>query len=315
MTNATPPEEIMNIEAVNGEHPASVKHIGMWICKNLACKAVLRPEDSFCNKCSCYICHRFDVKKDESLCYLKRQLVIAKDARRLNSLCDHIFLVCRLLEGTSRFKELLEIVEDAKVKLESEVGPLDGMSAKMAQGIVRRSSTGIDVQKLCTTAIQKADEWLTSPDPHLQDSLPTACIFNFTDATSSSITIILKETLPSDTVKGYKLCRNATEAQMTVSSKQELLSYRKLGVNASSTRQLSEDYEDVIKLLRQLECHGHIDSDFRKKFMTWYSLRSTDQEGRAVSTLIETLGEDPNGLAEQLVDAFGEIIALKKPRT
>ncbi|GJN35116.1 hypothetical protein PR202_gb23855 [Eleusine coracana subsp. coracana] len=103
---------------------------------------------------------------------------------------------------------------------------------------------------------------------------------------------------------------------MTVSSKQELLSSdRKLGVNPSSTRQLSEDSEDVIKLLRQLECHGHIDSDFRKKFMTWYSLRSTDQEGRAVSTLIKTLGEDPSGLAEQLVDAFGEIIAWKKPRT
>jgi hypothetical protein len=104
--------------------------------------------------------------------YLKRQLVIGKEARRVDIICHRIYLTYRLLEGTGRFKELHEIIEDAKDKLESEVGPLDGMSAKMARGIVSRSSVGIDVQKLCSIALQKADEWLSSPDLHLQGNYP-----------------------------------------------------------------------------------------------------------------------------------------------
>jgi hypothetical protein len=107
-----------------------------------------------------------------SCSYLKRQLVIGKEARRVDILCHRIYLTYRLLEGTRRFKELHEIIEDAKDKLESEVGPLDGMSAKMARGIVSRSSVGIDVQKLCSIALQKVDEWLSSPDLHLQGNYP-----------------------------------------------------------------------------------------------------------------------------------------------
>lgn len=104
--------------------------------------------------------------------YLKRQLVIGKDARRVDILCHRIYLTYRLLEGTNRFKELYEIIEDAKEKLENEVGPLDGMSAKMARGIVSRSSAGIDVQRLCSAAIQKADELLSSSDLHLRGNDP-----------------------------------------------------------------------------------------------------------------------------------------------
>jgi hypothetical protein len=66
------------------------------------------------------------------------------------------------LDGTTRFKELHRIVEDAKAKLESEVGPLDGTSSKMARGIVGRLHVAADVQKLCTLAIEKANEWLSS---------------------------------------------------------------------------------------------------------------------------------------------------------
>uniref|UniRef100_A0A0A9EPP8 Fibronectin type-III domain-containing protein n=1 Tax=Arundo donax TaxID=35708 RepID=A0A0A9EPP8_ARUDO len=405
--------------------------------------------------------------------------------------------------------------------MESEVGPLDGMSAKMARGIVSRSSAGIDVQKLCSIAIQKADEWLSNPDLHLQDSLPAACRFRFVDITSSSLVVILKEISSSDTIKGYKLwywksreqpsmeepvivpkdqrkilvfnlspcteysfrvmsftedgilghsesrcytgseevfvkratqnavgggtqtqsrdrsqsfkstgfkirniwktfqecwdedgcfegfcedmheglcSRSATDAEQAENSEQGQLSgaCRKLHFNKSSvpdlnvevpvpmdytekhyyskmglvrsddsggsetcagrrsaeppavesrlvgkvkstdvdrceqngasaiccekqlsgtTRLLDEDYEHCIKVIRQLECNGHIENDFRKKFLTWYSLRSTDQERRAVTTFIKTLIEEPISLAEQLVDSFEEIINCKKPRT
>lgn len=92
----------------------------------------------------------------------KKQLIVAKDARRVDVLCYRIYLSYRLLDGTSRFKELHNIIKDAKSKLETEVGPVDGISAKMARGIVSRLSVGGDVQKLCCLAIEKADEWLAS---------------------------------------------------------------------------------------------------------------------------------------------------------
>jgi hypothetical protein len=86
MPRATPPEVSKNIELqkqsvpsiaigqtstkemANGGHPINgVKHISTWVCKNLACKAVIPSEDSFCKRCSCCICHRFDDNKDPSL--------------------------------------------------------------------------------------------------------------------------------------------------------------------------------------------------------------------------------------------------------
>ena len=97
--------------------------------------------------------------------FWKRQLIVAKDARRVDSFCSRIYLSHRLLDGTTRFKELHRIVEDAKAKLETEVGPLDGTSSKMTRGIVGRLSVSADVQKLCSLAIEKADEWLRSNIP------------------------------------------------------------------------------------------------------------------------------------------------------
>lgn len=66
------------------------------------------------------------------------------------------------MDGTSRFNELHKFVDDAKAKLETEVGPVNGVSAKMARGIVCRLSVAGEVQRLCSLAIEKADEWLNS---------------------------------------------------------------------------------------------------------------------------------------------------------
>ncbi|KAJ7973893.1 VIN3-like protein 1 [Quillaja saponaria] len=143
--------------------------------------------------------------------YWKKQLIIAKDARRVDALCYRIYLSYRLLDGTSRFKELHEIVNDAKSKLETEVGPINGVSAKMARGIVSRLSIAGDVQKLCSLAIEKADEWLASvpcADPNCREgSLPAACKFVFEEVSSSSVVIILIEMLSasSENIIGYKL--------------------------------------------------------------------------------------------------------------
>ncbi|KAE9600924.1 putative oberon, PHD finger domain-containing protein [Lupinus albus] len=92
----------------------------------------------------------------------KKQLVIVKDARRVDVLNYRIYLRYRLLDGTSKFKELHQIVVEAKAKLETEVGPFNGVSAKMARGIVSRLSIASDMQNLCSLAIEKADSWLAT---------------------------------------------------------------------------------------------------------------------------------------------------------
>jgi hypothetical protein len=98
---------------------------------------------------------------DNGRCW-KKQLNIAKDARRVDVLCYRIYLSYRLLNGTSKFKDLHQMIQEAKAKLETEVGPLDGVSAKMARGIVSRLPIASDVQRLCTLAIEKADSWLAN---------------------------------------------------------------------------------------------------------------------------------------------------------
>lgn len=149
----------------------------------------------------------------------KKQLIVAKDARRVDVLCYRIYLSYRLLDGTSRFKELHDIIKDAKSKLETEVGPVNGVSAKMARGIVSRLSVAGDVLKLCLLAIEKADEWLatvSNMNPKCrEDSLPAACRFLFEEVTSSSVVIILIElsTVSAYDIKGYKLwyCKSREE--------------------------------------------------------------------------------------------------------
>lgn len=137
----------------------------------------------------------------------------------MDLLCYRIFLSYRLLDGTSKFKELHEIIKEAKSKLETEVGPINGVSAKMARGIVSRLSVAGDVQTLCSIAIEKADEWLairsSSTVDDKEGSLPAACRFLFEEVTSASVVIVLIElsTASSYDVKGYKLwyCRTREE--------------------------------------------------------------------------------------------------------
>ncbi|KAI4344417.1 hypothetical protein L6164_011647 [Bauhinia variegata] len=75
------------------------------------------------------------------------------------------------------------------------------------------------------------------------------------------------------------------------------------------------DFEYYVKVIRRLECEGHIEKNFRQKFLTWYSLRATPQEVRIVKVYIDTFLEDPASLAEQLVDTFSECISSKRQST
>lgn len=83
---------------------------------------------------------------------------------------------------------------------------------------------------------------------------------------------------------------------------------------SEGSRSLDENFEYCVKIIRWLECEGHIKKEFRLKLLTWFSLRSTEQERRVVNTFIQTLSDDPSSLAGQLVDSFSDIISSKRPR-
>lgn len=492
--------------------------------------------------------------------------MIAKDARRIDVLCHRILLSFRLLDGTSRFNELHQFVSEAKAKLETEVGPVDGVSAKMARGIVSRLSVAVDIQRLCSLAIEKADELMASKStaatnitgnyvvnigiimndlivicflcsyflPLAEGSLPAACKFLFEEVTSSSIVVLLIElsTSSDDDIKGYKLWYRKTKEEVypkepacvfprdqrrvwisnlqpcteysiriisytdtgdfghsevkfftksveiiqknrnsiagspekekslnggSSSAKQDHKSsteiesdsgfkvrdlgkilrlalaqehcclesfcgadtkkhfgvhddvkletreqklppvLRQLDLNVASVPDLNEEFaplessrdegngctfgqavevddafshevqrklgevqaveskvvvcqkrkhftngemqdsdstltngshsqvdnksgcldenfEYCVKIIRWMECEGYIKKDFRLKLLTWFSLRSTEQERRVVNTFIQTLIDDPSSLAGQLVDSFSDIVSGKKPR-
>lgn len=82
--------------------------------------------------------------------------MIAKYARRVDVLCYRISLSHKLLSSTEKYQSLHEIVDEARKKLESEVGPIDDLE-NMARGIVNRLSVGAEVQKLCASAVDLLD--------------------------------------------------------------------------------------------------------------------------------------------------------------
>ncbi|KAM0041167.1 putative fibronectin type III, immunoglobulin-like, oberon, PHD finger domain-containing protein [Helianthus debilis subsp. tardiflorus] len=448
--------------------------------------------------------------------YWKKQLTIAKDSRRVDSLCYRIYLSFRLFDGTRRFQELHDIVKDAKSKLETEVGPLSGVSSKMARSIVSRLSVSGEVQALCNAAIEKADEISTTLSTASLDdkgSVPAACKFIFEEVTSSSVVLVLivPSTASSNSIIGFKLWYSKTteetlakdpistfprsQRRILISNLQPCTEYsfrivsynengdlghseakcftesveilhknsagvtvrhdegtsgakdvesdsgfkvRDLGkilrlawveergylddisgadlsglgrmVNPETTKaeelpftshgldlniatvpdlneevappndssrdeadhgsggsenwaqhgpngevpavdsqaevsrkrpasteihdcdsvlvnisspfpankggagNLDENFEYCVKMIRMLECEGYIKQEFRLKLLTWFSLRSTEQERRVVNTFIQTLIDDPSSLAGQLVDSFADIINNKKPR-
>lgn len=70
-------------------------------------------------------------------------------------------------------------------------------------------------------------------------------------------------------------------------------------------KQMKEsDYEYSVRIVKRLEHEGHLNKDFRVKFLTWFSLKATMQERRVVSIFVDTLIDDPSSLAEQLIDSF-----------
>lgn len=69
-----------------------------------------------------------------------------------------------------------------------------------------------------------------------------------------------------------------------------------------------------VKVVRMLEKQGHLPSEFRKAFLTWFSRRATAADKEEVNVFIDTLGDDAEQLAGQFLDTYEEVITSKKPR-
>lgn len=93
-------------------------------------------------------------------------MFIAKETRRVDILCYRISLSQKLLKGTTKYEKLYEIVDEAVKLLEAEVGPLTGLPVKMGRGIVNRLSSGPDVQKFCSSAVDLLDSMFSSTTLH-----------------------------------------------------------------------------------------------------------------------------------------------------
>lgn len=241
-----------------------------WVCRNTACKAHLPQGASFCQRCSCCICKKFDDNKDPSLwivctpeplnvemdcrlsCHIecalsndmagvvadgpdilldgsyqccscgkisdligcwKKQLLIAKDARRVDTLCHRLSLSYRLLHGTYKHKTLHELVEKAIQKLEAEVGSITEGSAKFARGLVNRLSSSTEVLELVILALEKADASDEEPVLNHKAEVETVtvqeknagmlCTIEFDEVSSSSILLTVKG--GGELVTGYRI--------------------------------------------------------------------------------------------------------------
>ncbi|XP_052199288.1 VIN3-like protein 2 isoform X2 [Diospyros lotus] len=158
-------------------------------------------------------------KANDLLGCWRKQLITAKDTRRVDILCYRVSLSQRLLAGTKHYHKLFEIVDQAVKKLEADVGPLTGLPVKMARGIVNRLSSGPEVQRICAFAVESLDTMLAetvshvSSNPAIQEfKLIASNIIRLEDVSASSVTVILgSKDLPAENIVDYTLWHRKTE--------------------------------------------------------------------------------------------------------
>ncbi|CAO2164011.1 unnamed protein product [Urochloa humidicola] len=82
--------------------------------------------------------------------------------------------------------------------------------------------------------------------------------------------------------------------------------------DSTSKNYMEQQYEYCVKVIRWLEHEGHMDGDFRVKFLTWFSLKATAQDRRIVGAFVDALIDDPPSLVAQLMDAFMDVVCIKE---
>ncbi|KNA12230.1 hypothetical protein SOVF_127930 isoform B [Spinacia oleracea] len=442
-------------------------------------------------------------KMNDLMSCWRKQLIIAKDTRRVDILCYRISLSQKLLAGTKKYLKACDIVDDAIKLLAAEVGALTGVPVKMGRGIVNRLSSGQEVQRLCASALELFESTYHQTPLHLGNNVAVSrtiapSIIRVESINATAVTVILGPDNSSLSEKnvGYTLWHRKVgdrkkpeqptctlfppQTRFIVSGLSPATEYIFKAISFDNTKELSssevrlttnistlersqspttncstlsnpssvedetnnnapcsnlnennkaENYfncsndqnpscasdeennatgkdssdlsdtvkveikhssdgigskdtkktntpcvrpetslpitpsrqesskegtvktgppksrnkdqdsrldkkrkaerengecvgdgsnssgsniEYYIKMIRWLECEGHIDKSFRQKFLTWYSIRATPQETRIVKAFVDTLIDDPASLSEQLQDTFEEIISSKR---
>lgn len=103
----------------------------------------------------------------------RKQMIIARDTRRVDILCYRASLSQKLLSGTVRHENLHKIVKEIIEKLKADVGPLTGLPVRQARGIINRLASGQEVQRLCKVAVECLDSVLShTHDPVVKGFCP-----------------------------------------------------------------------------------------------------------------------------------------------
>ncbi|XP_047950083.1 VIN3-like protein 2 isoform X1 [Salvia hispanica] len=153
-------------------------------------------------------------KVNDLLSSWRKQLVVARDTRRVDILCYRLSLCQKILAGTKLYHNLCAYVDEAVSKLEEDVGPLTGLPVKKARGIVNRLSSGLEIQKLCASAVESLDIMLSER----AFVTPSNCnalagnLLQFQETRSSSVALILNSDDSSlGNVVGYMLWHRKAE--------------------------------------------------------------------------------------------------------
>ncbi|XP_076909202.1 uncharacterized protein LOC143566359 [Bidens hawaiensis] len=222
---------------------------------------------------------------------------MAKGCRRVDALCYKINLTFKLLDSASGFQDLREIVKEAKNMLDTEVGPLDGISANepRGHGLVSKLAVGAEVKKLCTAAVEMADEISTA---RLEGEGPVMSELGQTANPNNSNETGLNFICPD-----LNIDITGTDSDKEVAE----------GTNCDTAAVHDGNMEcffeyDGVMMIRRLECEKHLTSEVRLKLVTWLSVKSTEGERRIVNAFIQAFGDDHTGLAAQLKSTFANVI-------
>ncbi|XP_042004604.1 VIN3-like protein 2 [Salvia splendens] len=132
-------------------------------------------------------------KVNDLLSSWRKQLIVAKDTRRVDILCYRLSLSQKILAGTKHYQHLFGIIDEAVKKLEEDVGPLTGLPVKKARGIVNRLSSGPEIQRLCASALESLDFMLSNRVSDMSSgcNIRGLELVRFEDIRASSIMVIL----------------------------------------------------------------------------------------------------------------------------
>ncbi|OIV96605.1 hypothetical protein TanjilG_28462 [Lupinus angustifolius] len=350
-------------------------------------------------------------KTNELMSTCRRQLLAAKEARRVDMLSLRVSLAHRILIGTEVYIEVQKIVETALKLLNNEVGPLDQFSNLLSDGTINKEAPACSIsfeeclptsvvivldyedqllkkflgcrlwhristmdypeqptfivlrpekrfklenlhpstEYFCkaslfsSTGILSAAEakWVTpskptgyskvnTPSPH-KPSFTTMhmCAHHMdkidaekqyhVESANSDMKLSSTRHLFLDNSKGRfenfltrspsvesLSCKNFAAVSPATPSKFNEIRQS----NGFTSRKCGEEnnYEYSVRVVKWLEHEGHIDEIFRVKFLTWFSLKASQQQRRVVSAFVDALNDDPASLADQLIHTFTDEI-------